>query len=303
MGFRWLGHQELVRMSVTTTPFPYGWPTVGSCGYSLYVTKSFRSPLCGTTMRATFFFARMVKEKGNRPRDPPPPPPCRSDTLLPEAASHPVHHFPEGLRVRRQLLSAEPPEAGGGGVVPPPSNIPAGGVGGGGGGGDGGEAARNWDVRLPGTGNSNSHGARPGGKGGAVFPPSCSLGTPPSRRPPPPVAPSPHDAWGGGAGGFPPCSSLGTPEVPKRARGGGASGGCLAALSPAGGGMGGGMLRSVAWVGMCCKYRTSEWPRAALQALYTPHPLERDIDNLLVRIHFIIVMIRWTGLAPIPFSR
>jgi len=29
-------------------------------------------------------------------------------------------------------------------------------------------------------------------------------------------------------------------------------------------------------------------------------PLERDffINNLLVRIHFIIVMIRWTGLAP-----
>jgi len=26
-------------------------------------------------------------------------------------------------------------------------------------------------------------------------------------------------------------------------------------------------------------------------------------DNLLVRIHFIIVMIRWTGLALIPFSR
>ena len=25
---------------------------------------------------------------------------------------------------------------------------------------------------------------------------------------------------------------------------------------------------------------------------------ERVIDNLLVRIHFIIVMIRWTGLAP-----
>jgi len=24
----------------------------------------------------------------------------------------------------------------------------------------------------------------------------------------------------------------------------------------------------------------------------------REIDNLLVRIHFIIVMIRWTGLAP-----
>jgi len=29
-------------------------------------------------------------------------------------------------------------------------------------------------------------------------------------------------------------------------------------------------------------------------------PLERDFffDNLLVRIHFIIVIIRWTGLAP-----
>ena len=29
-------------------------------------------------------------------------------------------------------------------------------------------------------------------------------------------------------------------------------------------------------------------------------PRERDffIDNLLVRIHFIIVMIKWTGLAP-----
>jgi len=32
---------------------------------------------------------------------------------------------------------------------------------------------------------------------------------------------------------------------------------------------------------------------------YTPDP-EREfcIDNLLVRVHFIIVMIRWTGLAP-----
>ena len=31
-----------------------------------------------------------------------------------------------------------------------------------------------------------------------------------------------------------------------------------------------------------------------------PRPAEREffIDNLLVRIHFIIVMIRWTGLAP-----
>jgi len=31
--------------------------------------------------------------------------------------------------------------------------------------------------------------------------------------------------------------------------------------------------------------------------------IEREffIDNLLVRIHFIIVVIRWTGLAPFPF--
>jgi len=31
-----------------------------------------------------------------------------------------------------------------------------------------------------------------------------------------------------------------------------------------------------------------------------PHTLEREffIVNLLVRVHFIIVMIRWTGLAP-----
>ena len=33
-------------------------------------------------------------------------------------------------------------------------------------------------------------------------------------------------------------------------------------------------------------------------------PAERDflIDNLLVRIHFIIEMIRWTGLAPCEFE-
>ena len=30
--------------------------------------------------------------------------------------------------------------------------------------------------------------------------------------------------------------------------------------------------------------------------------LEFFMDNLLVRIHFIIVMIRWTGLAPWEFS-
>ena len=34
------------------------------------------------------------------------------------------------------------------------------------------------------------------------------------------------------------------------------------------------------------------------------HSLKREffIDNLLVRIHFIIVMIRWTGLAPWAFE-
>ena len=34
-------------------------------------------------------------------------------------------------------------------------------------------------------------------------------------------------------------------------------------------------------------------------------PREREffIDNLLVRIHFIIVMLRWTGLAPWEFDR
>ena len=33
-------------------------------------------------------------------------------------------------------------------------------------------------------------------------------------------------------------------------------------------------------------------------------PVERDlfIDNLLVRIHFIILMIRWTGFAPWKFD-
>ena len=38
--------------------------------------------------------------------------------------------------------------------------------------------------------------------------------------------------------------------------------------------------------------------------LRTPTPREREffIDNLLVRVHFIIVMIRWTGLAPWEFE-
>jgi len=36
-----------------------------------------------------------------------------------------------------------------------------------------------------------------------------------------------------------------------------------------------------------------------------PQPREREffIDNLLVRINFIIVMIRWTGLAPWEFAK
>ena len=48
--------------------------------------------------------------------------------------------------------------------------------------------------------------------------------------------------------------------------------------------------------------------RDALQGLEPFQSLEREffIDNLLVRTHFIIVMIRWTGLAPwkldFPFS-
>jgi len=40
-------------------------------------------------------------------------------------------------------------------------------------------------------------------------------------------------------------------------------------------------------------------------SLLGPAPVrqrELSIDNLLVRIHFIIVMIRWTGLAPWEFE-
>jgi len=41
-----------------------------------------------------------------------------------------------------------------------------------------------------------------------------------------------------------------------------------------------------------------------VRRLRLPPPTEREfiIDNLLVRIHFIIVMIRWTGLAPWEFE-
>jgi len=37
--------------------------------------------------------------------------------------------------------------------------------------------------------------------------------------------------------------------------------------------------------------------QSLLQA-QVPPPRERVLDNLLVRVHFIFVMIRWTGLAP-----
>ena len=42
----------------------------------------------------------------------------------------------------------------------------------------------------------------------------------------------------------------------------------------------------------------------ASEMLYTPHPSEREffIDNLLLWIHYIIVMKRWTGPAPCDFD-
>jgi len=45
----------------------------------------------------------------------------------------------------------------------------------------------------------------------------------------------------------------------------------------------------------------SETHNAELALLAGASPTDREffIDNLLVRIHFIIVMIRWTGLAPV----
>ena len=41
---------------------------------------------------------------------------------------------------------------------------------------------------------------------------------------------------------------------------------------------------------------------AALRPPVAGRESELFIDNLLVRIHFIIVMIRWTGLAPWEFE-
>jgi len=43
---------------------------------------------------------------------------------------------------------------------------------------------------------------------------------------------------------------------------------------------------------------------AVANCIATACPRQREfvVDNLLVRIHFIIVMIRWTGLAPWEFE-
>ena len=43
-------------------------------------------------------------------------------------------------------------------------------------------------------------------------------------------------------------------------------------------------------------------PTSLLQVASQPHEREFFIDDLLVRLHFIIVMIRWTGLAPWEFE-
>jgi len=44
-------------------------------------------------------------------------------------------------------------------------------------------------------------------------------------------------------------------------------------------------------------------PESVLVRAPCPAPLERGffIDDLLVRIHYIIVMVKWTGLAPWEF--
>jgi len=46
----------------------------------------------------------------------------------------------------------------------------------------------------------------------------------------------------------------------------------------------------------------SGWPYPQRVLLCKPAERELFIDNLLVRIHFIVVMIRWTGLAPREFE-
>ena len=49
------------------------------------------------------------------------------------------------------------------------------------------------------------------------------------------------------------------------------------------------------------KHRVQRQPRRR-RGRHLPCQREFFIDNLLVRIHFIIVMIRWTGLAPWEFE-
>ena len=45
------------------------------------------------------------------------------------------------------------------------------------------------------------------------------------------------------------------------------------------------------------------WKRAsAVLSAHTGAEREVFVDNLLVQIHFVIVMIRWTGLAPWKFE-
>ena len=60
-------------------------------------------------------------------------------------------------------------------------------------------------------------------------------------------------------------------------------------------------VRARARLASCCE--ASLKSNSHLHALLPPR-VEREffIDNLLVRIHFIIVMIRWTGLAPWDFE-
>jgi len=57
----------------------------------------------------------------------------------------------------------------------------------------------------------------------------------------------------------------------------------------------------VAGVGMLRRRRLQDGPRPRVENLVT-REREFFIDNLLVRIHFIIVMIRWTGLKPWEFE-
>jgi len=63
------------------------------------------------------------------------------------------------------------------------------------------------------------------------------------------------------------------------------------------------------WVTSRVALLNRRFPRRAERAVMqhargSPHPTQREffIDNLLVRIHFIIVTIRWTGLAPSEFE-